>query len=274
MYIDSHQHFWQYHPEKDAWIDKTMQAIRRDFMPSDLEPVLHANGVSGCVAVQASQSEEETSFLLECADKNPFIKAVVGWADLQGDNIKETLLRFSEHNRFRGVRHVVQGEPDDFMYRPAFRRGIEELEPLGLTYDILVFARQLPAAIDLVRRFPKQRFVLDHIAKPVISAEPEKAWADHIRILAGHDNVCCKVSGMVTEATDRTWKQEEFTPFMEVVTEAFGTDRVMYGSDWPVCLLAASYAEVINIVRAFYSEDELPKVMGKNAADFYGITAI
>ncbi|RNL75250.1 amidohydrolase [Sinomicrobium pectinilyticum] len=271
MNIDAHQHFWQYDPEKDAWIDETMQTIRRDFMPSDLQTVLENNGMDGCVAVQASQSEEETLFLLECARQNPFIKAVVGWADLQAENIKEVLARFSEDPGFRGVRHVVQGEPDDFMFRPAFRRGIAELEPQGLTYDILVYARQLPAAIDLVREFPAQRFVLDHIAKPVISAGPDKEWTENMRLLAQCDNVYCKLSGMVTETRNWKWQQDDFTPFLEIVTETFGTDRLMYGSDWPVCLLAAEYEKVLKIVRDFYSESELPKVMGQNAIRFYGI---
>ncbi|MGS2761588.1 amidohydrolase family protein [Sinomicrobium sp. M5D2P9] len=271
MNIDAHQHFWQYHPEKDAWIDETMETIRRDFMPSDLQPVLENNGMDGCVAVQASQSEEETVFLLECARQNPFVKAVIGWVDLQAENVKGALTRFSEDPRFRGVRHVVQGEPDDFMFRPAFRKGIAELEPMGLTYDILVYARQLPAAIDLVRKFPEQRFVLDHIAKPAISAGPDKEWTENIHLLAQSDNVYCKLSGMVTETANRKWQQDDFTPFLEIVTEAFGTDRLVYGSDWPVCLLAAEYDKVLKIVRDFYSESELPKIMGQNAIGFYGI---
>ncbi|UGU16602.1 amidohydrolase family protein [Sinomicrobium kalidii] len=274
MFIDAHQHFWQYDPERDAWIDDTMKVIRRDFMPSDLKPVLEANEMDGCVAVQADQSEDETEFLLECAARNPFVKAVVGWADLRAENVAESLARFSENLLFKGVRHIVQGEADDFMLRQGFRKGIGALEPFGLTYDILVYARQLPAAVDLVRKFPRQRFVLDHIAKPEISGRPDPEWTKNIRELAKSENVYCKLSGMVTETDNFSWKQEDFTPFLDIVTEAFGTDRLMFGSDWPVCLVAAEYKEVLKIVREYFSQSELPEIMGQNAMQFYGISAI
>lgn len=271
MKIDAHQHFWQYNPERDTWIDDTMQVIRRDFMPSDLRPVLEKNGVDGCVAVQADQSENETEFLLKCAAENSFVKAVVGWVDLRSENVSESLARFSANPLLKGIRHIVQGEPDDFMLREDFRKGIGALEPFGLTYDILVYARQLPAAVDLARKFPGQPFVLDHIAKPEISKGPDPEWTKNILQLAESENVYCKLSGMVTETDNFNWRQEDFTPFLDIVTEAFGTDRIMFGSDWPVCLLSCSYEEVLKIVRDYFSDDELSKVMGRNAMNFYGI---
>lgn len=274
MKIDAHQHFWQYDPERDTWIDETMQVIRRDFLPSDLQPVLEENRMDGCVAVQAGQSEDETEFLLKCAVENPFVKAVVGWVDLRSENVSGSLARFSGDPLFRGVRHIVQAEPDDFMLREDFRKGIGALEPFGLTYDILVYARQLPAAVDLVRRFPDQRFVLDHIAKPEISKGPDPEWTKNIRQLAESENVYCKLSGMVTETDNFKWEQEDFTSFLDIVTEAFGTDRLMFGSDWPVCLLSGTYGEVLKIVKDHFSRDELPKIMGENTAQFYGIPVV
>ncbi|RAV30653.1 amidohydrolase [Sinomicrobium soli] len=274
MYIDAHQHFWQYDPQRDGWIDDSMKAIRRDFMPSDLKPVLREHGIQGCIAVQASQSEDETRFLLECAREHAFIKGVTGWVDLLSDKAGERLEHFSENVFFRGVRHIVQAEPDGFMSRPDFRRGITALKDFGLTYDILVHAHQLPEAIALVRQFPAQPFVLDHIAKPAVSKGVDRIWAGHIRELAQCGNVYCKVSGMVTETEGYCWEQGDFEPFLEAVTEAFGTDRIMFGSDWPVCLVAARYGEVVRLVRNFYSEDELPGIMGQNAVKFYGISGI
>ncbi|MBC9798106.1 amidohydrolase family protein, partial [Sinomicrobium weinanense] len=229
--------------------------------------------MDGCVAVQADQSEEETEFLLKCAAENPFVKAVVGWVDLLSEDVSTSLARFSGNPLFRGVRHIVQAEPDDFMLREDFRKGIGALGAFGLTYDILVYARQLPAAVDLVRRFPRQRFVLDHIAKPEISGGLDKEWTKNIRRLAESENVYCKLSGMVTETDNFTWKQEDFTPFLDTVTEAFGTNRLMFGSDWPVCLISCGYGEVLKIVKDYFSPDELPEIMGKNAVQFYGIPA-
>jgi L-fuconolactonase len=238
MRLDSHQHFWKFNPAEYGWMQPDWP-IRRDFLPSDLQPLLNQQQLAGSIAVQARQTIEESRWLLSLADQSPLIKGVVGWVDLRSDRVEEQLAEFTPHPRFVGVRHVVQDEPDDrFMLRPDFIRGIGKLKQFDLTYDLLVFPQQLPAAIELVRRFPEQPFVLDHIAKPRIRDGTLSPWRDHIRELAQAQNVCCKVSGLVTEADWANWKAEDFRPFLDIVFEAFGEDRLMFGSDWPVCLLA------------------------------------
>lgn len=272
--IDAHQHFWQFDPIRDAWIDDTMTLIRRDFMPQDLQPILIDNGIDGCVAVQADQSEKETEFLLNIATKYDFVKGVVGWVDLKADNIGERLAHYTQHPYFKGVRHIAQAEADDFLLQKKVLRGISHLNKYNLTYDILVYAQQLPAAIELARLFPSQKFVLDHIGKPKISEGVSNHWKIHIEQLAALPNVYCKLSGMVTETAHFSWKSEEFNPFLEIVLSAFGVDRVLYGSDWPVCLLAASYMEqlaIINNYIATLSKDEQAKIMGSNAVSFYNL---
>ncbi len=272
--IDAHQHFWQFDPIRDAWIDDSMQVIQRDFLPEDLRPILTENGVDGCVSVQADQSETETVFLLKLAAENTFIKGVVGWVDLVADNVSEKLAHYAENQLFKGVRHIAQAEPDDFLLRADVQKGIGQLSDYGLTYDILVYAHQLPAAIELVRLFPDQPFVLDHMAKPKISEGISEEWRTNIKKLAGFPNVCCKLSGMVTETTNFQWNKSEFAPFLDVVVSAFGADRVLYGSDWPVCLVAATYQEQMAIVEDYVttlSENEQAKIMGGNAMEFYGL---
>lgn len=272
--IDAHQHFWNYDPIRDAWIDDTMSVIQRDFLPKDLHPILNENNIDGCVAVQADQSETETEFLLALAAKNEFIKGVVGWVDLRKENVEERLAHYAKNTLFKGVRHIAQGEADDFLLRADVQRGIGFLSQYDLTYDILIFARQLPAAIELVKAFPKQKFVLDHLAKPQISKGLDKEWQTHITALAEHPNVLCKLSGMVTETDDFKWKESDFAPFLDVVFTSFGTDRIMYGSDWPVCLLAADYGAQLNILQEYianFSEFEQSKIMGGNAVSFYNL---
>ena len=272
--IDAHQHFWQFDPVRDAWIDDTMSVIRRDFLPEDLQPLLSENNVDACVAVQADQSETETEFLLALAEKNNFIKGVVGWVDLRKENVEERLAHYAKNSLFKGVRHIAQGEADDFLLRADVQRGIGFLAQYNLTYDILVFAHQLPAAIELVKIFPKQKFVLDHLAKPQYSKGLGKGWQANIETLAQYPNVSCKLSGMVTETENFKWKKSDFTPFFDVIFNEFGTDRVMYGSDWPVCLLAANYAAQLDVLEAYiagFSEVEQTKVMGGNAASFYNL---
>lgn len=274
MKIDSHQHFWQFDPVRDAWIDDTMAVIQRDFLPMDLKPILTETRIDGCVAVQADQSETETEFLLALAAKNEFVKGVVGWVDLRKENAEKRLTHYAENPLFKGVRHIAQGEPDDFLLRTNVQRGIGFLAQYGLTYDILVFARQLPAAIELVKAFPQQKFVLDHLAKPKFSKGLNKEWQTQIAALAENPNVFCKLSGMVTETDDFKWKKSDFTPYLDVIFTSFGTDRVMYGSDWPVCLLAADYGAQLNILQEYianFSESEQSKVMGKNAISFYNL---
>ena len=273
MVIDSHQHFWKYDPVRYSWIDDSMKILRQDFLPSDLGPILQENGVGGCVAVQADQSERETEFLLELAGENEFIKGVVGWVDLKAEGVSKRLAHYSQNEKLKGVRHIVQEEPDpEFMLRKDFQNGIRHLAEFGLTYDILVYPNQLAAAVLLSRAFPEQKFVLDHIAKPRISEGLDDQWVNNIKELALNPNVSCKVSGMVTETTNFQWQQEDFYPFMDVVLDAFGWQRIMYGSDWPVCLLGGNYKEVITIVTDYISKlsnNERAGIMGLNAKEFY-----
>ena len=274
MKIDAHQHFWQFDPVRDSWIDDTMSVIRRDFLPKDLQPLLSENGIDGCVAVQADQSETETGFLLDLASKNNFIKGVVGWIDLRKENAEERLAHYAQNSLFKGVRHIAQGEADDFLIQQDVQHGIGLLAQYGLTYDILIFARQLPAAIELVKAFPKQKFVLDHLAKPKISQGLDKDWPTNIAALAKYPNVFCKLSGMVTETDNFKWEKSDFTPFLDVIFNSFGSDRVMYGSDWPVCLLAAEYGAQLNILQNYiadFSESDQSKIMGGNASLFYNL---
>lgn len=275
MNIDSHQHFWQYEPVKHSWIDDEMAAIRRDFTPSDLAITLNENGIDGCVAVQADQTAEETDFLIDLAHKHPFIKGIVGWVDLRSASVETLLEKYGAEQKVKGFRHVVQGEPDhNFLLRPAFLNGISALEKFGYTYDILVFPHQLGAVLELVRRFPNQKFVIDHIAKPYIKDGFFDGWAAQMKVIAKHQNVYCKISGMITEADYNTWTKAQLKPYMDVVFESFGTNRLMYGSDWPVCLVAGSYKQVKDIVTDYissYSKDEQQAIMGTNAITFYNL---
>ncbi len=272
MKLDSHQHFWRYDAVQYPWIPPG-SPLHRDWLPEDLAPLLDAAGLDGCIAVQARQTIEESRWLLELADTSPIIKGVVGWVDLRSERVEEQLAELSPHPKFVGVRHVVQDEPDEnFMLGDAFLRGISLLHRHGLTFDILIFPQQLPAAIELVRRFPEQPFVLDHIAKPQIKDGTISPWRERIRELAQHRNVTCKVSGMITEANHATWSAEEFAPYLDTVFEAFGAGRLMFGSDWPVCLLAGSYAEAFQLVSEFlsrFSSTERAAVLGATASAFY-----
>ena len=274
MRIDTHQHFWKFSPQAFPWIGESRAVMQRDFLPPDLQPLLEDNEFDGTVAVQALQTLEETQWLLDLSDQYPFIQAVVGWVDLRSDRVGEQLDRFAHHPKFRGVRHIVQDESDGFMAGAAFRRGIQAVWERGLAYDLLVFPKQLPAAIDLVGRFPKQKFVLDHLAKPDIEAGEPDPWLGLIRELAQHPNVFCKLSGLVTEADWGNWSRDQFTPFLNGAWEAFGPGRLMVGSDWPVCLSAASYDEVIDVAWHFlqqYRKADREAVLGGNAVRFYGL---
>jgi len=275
MRIDSHQHFWRYRPETHGWIDERMGVLKRDYLPEDLEPLLRARGVDGCVAVQAAQTLDETRFLLDLSDRHAFVQAVVGWVDLCSPEVERQLAVLARHPRFKGVRHIAQSEPDDrFLVREDVVRGIAALEPFGLVYDILIFARQLPAAIELARRLPRQRFVLDHLAKPEIATGRTSPWKEQVRELAASPNVLCKLSGMVTEAAWTRWTAADFRPYLDVVFEAFGPDRLMIGSDWPVCLLAGDYGTVLGLVEDYMAgrpAAEREKVLGGNATRFYRI---
>lgn len=277
MRIDAHQHFWKYSAEAYGWITDEMPALKRDCLPADLKPLLEQAGFDGCVAVQARQSLEETDFLLDLAAESSFIRAVVGWADLLSAELEATLERYQSRPLLKGIRHIVQDEPDDqFLLRPAFLKGIQALGRLGYTYDILVYERHLPVVADFLQQSPEQPFVLDHLGKPEIAGPPSGRWQRGIRTIAQRPYVYCKLSGMVTEADWNNWKPEDFRPYLDTVLEAFGPDRLMIGSDWPVCLLAAdSYGSVVQIVDEYISalsESEQAAIRGGTAAQFYQIS--
>ncbi len=272
MRIDAHQHFWHYHPARHAWITPEMRVLQRDWLPEHLRPELSAAGIDATIAVQAESSEQETLFLLDLARNKTEIAGVVGWVDLTAADLGDRLECFAQFEKLKGLRHVAQSEPDDcFLVRDDFVRGIASLEAYDLTYDILIYPKQLPAAIELVRRFPGQRFVIDHLAKPLIKAGKIEPWATLIRNIARGDNVFCKLSGLVTEASWTGWSAADFTPYLDVVFEAFGPDRLMFGSDWPVCLLAATYSQVKQLI-ANYAASDHDKLFGLNASRFYGLT--
>jgi L-fuconolactonase len=270
--IDAHQHFWKFDPVRDSWIDDTMQNIQKDFLPEDLLPLLTQNQFSGCVAVQASQSEEETNFLVNLAAKNDFIKGVVGWVDLRDAAIEERLKHFSVHQKIKGFRHVVQGEADDFMLRKDFQNGIAALKQFNYTYDILIFHRQLPAAIQLVNHFSDQPFVIDHIAKPDIKSGNITSWKKGIEEISKAENVLCKISGMVTEADWKNWKAEDLKRYLDVIFENFSADKLMFGSDWPVCNVASNYTEVVKTLEDYIAQlspENQNKIWYENAISFY-----
>ncbi len=275
MKIDAHQHFWHYTAEDYGWIGPDMSVLKQDRLPRDLAPLLEAANLDGTVAVQARQTLEETQWLLDLADQHELIRGVVGWVDLRSPELHAQLERFCAHDRFRGVRHVVQDEPDDrFMLREDFLRGLAALSEFGLTYDILIFPKHLPVASEVVERFPVQPFVLDHIAKPFIKDGTTEPWAADIQHLARFPNVTCKISGMVTEANWQGWQTADFRPYLDIVFEAFGPQRIMFGSDWPVCTLAASYEQVVRLVLEYVeqlSETERSAIWGGTALSFYGL---
>ena len=273
MILDSHHHLWKYAPDEYGWMDGTMELLKKDYLPGDLEPLLKESGVSGTVAVQARQSLEETEWLLELAEKHSFIQGVVGWVDLCSPLLGEQLERFFGNPKLVGVRHVVHDEPDEnFLHRADFQRGLGLLQDHALVYDLLLFPKHLQKAIELARIFPGQRFVLDHLGKPFIRSGLIEPWKSDIEELAALPNVWCKLSGMVTEADRVSWKQEDFLPYMAAVLESFGPERVMLGSDWPVCVLAGTYGEVVEIVLKFInslSKEEQMMICGQNAMDCY-----
>lgn len=275
MKIDSHQHFWNYDSIKHSWIKDSMKLLQDDFLPEDLKPILQQNKIDGCIAVQADQSLEETRFLLQLANENDFIKGVVGWIDLRAGDIENQLQEFSSFKKLKGFRHVVHDEKQiDFLLRDDFCHGISLLNQYGFTYDILVFPTHLPSVIEFVKRFPEQPFVLDHIAKPYISKNEIKNWEKDIIQLSGFPNLYCKISGMVTEANWKGWSVADFKPYIDVVVNNFGTGRIMFGSDWPVCLVSASYQQCCEILEQNtmqLSDEEKEKLWGQNAKAFYKI---
>lgn len=273
MNIDAHQHFWIYNQKDFDWIDDSMAAIRRNFLPEDLQPDLQANAFDGSVVVQTRQTLDETRWLLGLAERNPSILGVVGWADLRSPDIQSQLTSLTRSRKLVALRHIVQSEPDDrFLLQPDFLRGISALEEFGLAYDILIYPKHLPVATDFVQRFPRQRFVLDHLAKPPIKSGEIDSWAKGIRALAASQNVFCKLSGLVTEADWKHWMPEHITPYLDIAFESFGPERLMIGSDWPVCLVAASYNRAVNVIKDYVcrlSPESQAAVLGGNAARFW-----
>jgi len=273
MVIDAHHHFWQYDPAQYAWIDEVKSVLRRDFLPAHLAAEIAAAKVDGVVSVQARQTIDETGWLLDFADRNEFIRGVVGWAPLVSPRVVDDLARFSGRKKLKAVRHVLQDEPDDnYMLRADFNDGIRSLAQFGLAYDILIFERQLPQAIQLVDRHPTQVFVLDHVAKPRIGEGLLSPWRENIRELARRQNVYCKISGMATEADWRKWTPEQLRPYYDMVLEAFGPRRLMFGSDWPVCLLACEYRRWKDVVSNFIaplSPAEQQRILGETAIEAY-----
>jgi L-fuconolactonase len=275
MRIDAHQHFWRYSQAEYPWIAPGMERLARDYLPTDLMAASAPAGIDGSVAVQARQTVAESRWLLELAAAEPFIRGVVGWVDLRSPRVADELVRLAAEPKFVGVRHVVQDEPDPrFLLGEDFVRGLRQLHAFGLTYDLLLYPQQLPAAVELVAAMPEQPFVLDHLAKPRIKAGQLEPWRRDIEALARHPHVCCKLSGLVTEAAWRGWRRADFTPYLDVAVAAFGPERLMFGSDWPVCLLAGEYAEVVEIVREHcgrLSVGEQAALWGGTAARFYGL---
>lgn len=272
--IDTHVHFWKYDKVRDAWITDDMKTLQQDYLPQTLSGTLSRNGVKGCVAVQADQSELETLFLVELAKTHSIIKGVVGWVDLQNENVEERLNYFSQYPIIKGWRHVVQGEPDDFLLRPAFQKGISALQQYDYTYDVLIYPRQLKATLEFVARFPEQKLVIDHCAKPDIAGKKIDEWAGTMKEIAKHPNVYCKLSGLFTEAKWKQWGPGEFYMYLDVVFDSFGTDRVLFGSDWPVILLSGMYVQWKSLLEKYmenFDREDKEKVFSKNAISFYNL---
>ncbi|EAZ79860.1 amidohydrolase family protein [Algoriphagus machipongonensis] len=274
MRLDSHQHFWKYHPKKHEWITDDMKVIRENFLPDDLIPLLEQQELQGCVAVQADESLSETAFLMDLSTEYEQIKAVVGWADLGSDDLDKDLDLFSNQPKLKGYREILQAKPVEYMLRKEFIRGIEKLGKRGYTYDILVFPNQLEATLEFLKKCPEQPFVIDHLAKPYIKLGTWREWKKEMKPLAERDYVYCKISGMVTEADWKNWKKEDFNQYMEIALEQFGPKRLMFGSDWPVCKVAAEYEQVFELVDEFtnkLSPSEKAMILGETASNFYGI---
>ena len=274
MVIDSHHHFWNYDPTEFDWIDESMRSIRRSFLPDDLEEQINTVGIDGVISVQARQTLEETDFLLKQAQANDFIKGVVGWLPLADKNINEILEQYSDASKLKSVRHVVQGEASGFLDGEAFNHGIEALKAYDLAYDILIFERQLEEAIRFVDRHPNQTFVLNHVAKPKIKIDQLEPWKKNIFELSKRENVTCKISGMVTEADFHSWKEQQLHPYLDTVLETFESSRLMFGSDWPVCLVACDYKQWYDLIRKYIQQlsfSEQSNIMGNTAIKTYKI---
>ncbi|MDP4212015.1 MAG: amidohydrolase family protein [Bacteroidota bacterium] len=272
--IDGHVHFWDYDSGQHSWITEDMSVLRRNFLPEDIQPLLKSHDIAGCMLVQVNQTEGENDYFLKLASGYTFVKGIVGWVDLCAENIVERLGRYQQ-SKIKGFRHILQGDPDrSSMLRPDFKRGIAALRDFGFTYDLLIYPDQLPFASALVKSFPRQPFIIDHLAKPEIRKSEVKNWKKEIFNISRMDNVYCKLSGMITEAHWNSWTKEMFVPYIDAVVESFGMNRIVFGSDWPVCLLAGSYGEVVSVVEDYFSvfsKPEQENLFGGNATTFYGL---
>ena len=274
MRIDSHQHFWNYDSERFEWITADMAQLRRSFLPEDLYPILQASQIDGCIAVQAEEQVRETEFLLELSEDHPWILGVVGWAELAQDNLDEVLDQWSSCSKLLGFREVLQSKEPEYMLRKEFIRGIHKLGQRGYTYDLLTYPQQLPAALQLVDACPNQFFVIDHLSKPDIKAGDWKAWKKSLQPFSERELVYSKVSGLVTEADWKKWSPADLFPYLEITLELFGPKRLLFGSDWPVCLVAGQYKEVLGVIESFadqLSVHEKEALFGGTAQEFYKI---
>ena len=273
--IDSHQHFWKYNTKDFDWVTDEMSVIRKDFLPNDLQSIYQSNNVTGCVGVQVNQTEEENKFFLDFAEQFDFIKGVVGWVNLMAENVEERLAYWHQHKKIKGFRHILQGERDRaLMLNPSFKNGISLLNKFDFAYDILIFPDQLPYALELVKLFPDQKFVIDHLAKPYIKSGEIEQWKNDIKSFRSFENVYCKISGMVTEADWKDDSLQTFEPYLDVVMATFGTKRLMFGSDWPVCLVAASFNKVLQMVKDYFtsfSANQQEDIFYNNAVEFYNL---
>lgn len=273
--IDAHVHFWNYHKVRDAWITDEMKLLQRDFLPTDLTNEIKENNVEGIVAVQADPSENETLFLLNLAEKNPVIKGVVGWIDLQNKHVEKKLHYYSNVPIIKGFRHIVQSEPKGFLLNEKFLNGIQYLNNFQFTYDILIYENQLQEAIEFVNKFPSQKFIIDHCAKPSIKNKSIHQWKQLMKVIAQNENVFCKISGLITEAIWNQWNEEAFYPYLDAVFDFFGTGRILFGSDWPVILLSGNYLKWKKLVEQYmdpFSAEQKQKVFRENAIAFYNLT--
>ena len=274
MKIDAHQHFWTYDEENYDWIDESMSAIRKNYLPKDLAPILVENKIDGCVLVQVNQTEKETLDFAAHAKKHDFIKGVVGWTDLMSEDLDEKLQEYKKIPSVKGFRHILQGEPEGFMLQEEFIRGVNKLSEYGFTYDVLIFPIQMKEAKQLMKACPETNFVIDHMAKPYVKTGQILPWANYMQKYGEMPNVTCKLSGMVTEANWEYWEKEDFFIYLDTALQSFGIDRLMYGSDWPVCLVAATYEKQLGIVQEYFSklsQNEQNKIFGDNAVKFYNL---
>ena len=274
MIIDAHQHFWHYDPITYNWIDDDMAMIRRDFLPPHFLPIAHENNITGTVVVQSEQTEAQTYFKINLATKFNFIKGVVAWVDLKANNLDERLAHFQSFNIVKGFRHILQGEDPEFMLESTFLKGIAALKNFNFTYDILIFPKHLRATIELVKKNPNQLFVINHVAKPYIKAGLIDDWQKDIQLIAKFENVYCKVSGLATEADYKKWTVNDLIPYMDIAVNAFGSKRIMFGSNWPVCLTTSSYKENLILNQNYFSkfsQTEQDDFFGNNAVKFYNL---